>query len=720
MWRHVQTHLRRRATCFRFTTAVSVVAATTVALLNFCDASMGPNESSANGGIWAFLNCDGHAAWAGYRERLREVRRNHAIYKVSPVSALLNTMETLAAESDAMISEEGSAVNALQFAMALSDPRAPRDPADCVYGLSTALFVRGLYWLVIGDASSARQDWDIALRSLGRDLGLDFLESTAWGIRSAEFLLAYPQGGDIAAAGAALAAGFFASTGGLRSLLPVTAATPSAVVKHAEAHRSRIRAVDPHCARWACDAPMPTPWRATRITTATLNTDMPRQISVMIYGYHPVLVEPIATLALGSSRVPNQLAIKLLWYGVSLRDCLFFAPLCSDETRRFARLPVPGGLRFRTYTSQSDVDEVAQSYHALWVAEFATGLKPDLLLCMELRDAYFLWRVGRVPTIYYPAIIFLQDEAFTDFGAAVYLQQFDAIRRHDILAPRGVRMRTSKTLVPTAVVAQSPYLAENVFYHTSRRVPSVRPLALYVGPRYTPNSTSADGVGLGALHTLVLCARTRLLMSHSCRLLFRQGRQLLPRRTRLRIHLPSGDSDVVHGLPFDAVARFDSTVLFPWNIAITTFAEMYAMQMPLFVPDAPWLARLWPKAMTAYQRSHSTLHRKLRHRNKTDLVLDASEAEHPTPYPSLDRIGPDFGIMLYWAAHYSHLYLPGVKAFSSIPDLLRLLHSGKAELEAMSEAMRSEADAAKREVVPFWENVVASLTAVAAEAAIAS
>lgn len=69
------------------------------------------------------------------------------------------------------------------------------------------------------------------------------------------------------------------------------------------------------------------------------------------------------------------------------------------------------------------------------------------------------------------------------------------------------------------------------------------------------------------------------------------------------------------------VARFRATVLIPWNIAVTTFHELYetwqedeitlkfdsteAMRMPLFVPDSIWLARLWPKQITSYGRSMS-------------------------------------------------------------------------------------------------------------------
>ncbi len=45
--------------------------------------------------------------------------------------------------------------------------------------------------------------------------------------------------------------------------------------------------------------------------------------------------------------------------------------------------------------------------------------------------------------------------------------------------------------------------------------------------------------------------------------------------TMFRLHLPLGDRDVVHGLPFLDVARFSAVVLVPWNIAVTTFADRF-------------------------------------------------------------------------------------------------------------------------------------------------
>ena len=113
-------------------------------------------------------------------------------------------------------------------------------------------------------------------------------------------------------------------------------------------------------------------------------------------------------------------------YGISERDCSFFAPLCEADTRREARKPVPAGLRWKVYESSLDEEEVLAAYDRFWESE---KTRADLVLAMELRDAYFLWRVSEAATIYYAALIFLQDEAMSDYAAEVYLRQFDAFPR---------------------------------------------------------------------------------------------------------------------------------------------------------------------------------------------------------------------------------------------------------------------------------------------------
>lgn len=596
------------------------------------------HSSFAKTDIFAYLNCDGHKSWQGFRTALG------LTFSASKVSGVLDPfgpenrqdLAELASFADTLLVEHFASVDIGNFVAVLSEPGLTRNKQraqDCVYGVVAALYIRGQELLTQGDITAAAADWEMALQFLGKELGLDFMESTEWP-RSANILLSLAklQGSPV-------------------TVSPVSPMSP--FQRDQRAGPQGPPAVDTLKA-WKEVKHPPLEQSSVKLQE--------RKPEVVVYGYHPVLIEPVSTLW-------SLQALRLHWIGVSDRDCAFFK-LCH---KRSPQRPVPARLRYKIYMSDKDVAEVEHAYRDFWNAEIRSGLLADLLICMELRDAYFLWKVSRsmqhtVATIYYPGIIFMQDEAMSDYASKVLLEQFEELSRHDVLRQGGLH-RTSGTV---AMIAQSPYLAASIEYHTGRQIATVRPLANYLDVKYRPNSSTI----------LVLCARTRLMMSHSCRGLFREGQHRLHRGLHLR--LPPGDRDVVHGYSFEEVARFSATVLIPWNIAVTTFHELYAMNMPLFVPDRLWLARLWPKQMTSYGRSHPNLHQQLR-----PSPSGSSRPSHPTPYPSLDHVAQDFPTMLYWAG-YAFLEMPGVQVFASIPQLLSSLNSGAYNLEKMSQEMKEE------------------------------
>ncbi|CAE7768907.1 DJP1 [Symbiodinium sp. CCMP2456] len=621
------------------------------------------------GGLYAFLDCEGNEQWSSFRRQLAEPAEPAA----APAAAEAEAEAEAEATARRLLTEHlpGVEATARRFVEALSEPRgtAPRFHEDCLYGVVAALHVRGRALHASGALHAALADWDLALRLLGKELGLDFLESTHWPLRSGQLLeeMRTKQG----------------ARGRPR--------------RQWQARPLRRRAAGQ--GPWALD-----PLSLDRSLWARLRLPEPfpsraaEAFSVVVYGYHPVLIEPISALLQFEDYAEG---LQLNWYGISERDCSFFALCEATGTRREARKPVPGRLRWKVYESSLDEEEVLAAYDRFWESEL---LRADLVIAMELRDAYFLWRVCDAATIYYAALIFLQDEAMSDYAADVYLRQFDAFRENDVLHRlKQGRLGLGRQLgrlgpAPprTAMVAQSPYIAASIQYHTNQTLPCVRPLALYVDQTYAPNRSKTS--------LLVLCARTRLMMSHACRGLFREARRLLS-RTGPRLFLPSGDRDVVHGLTFAEVATFHAAVLIPWNIAITTFSEFYALHLPIFVPDPLWLARLWPKQMTSYAKSHPNLHRQLRPNH-----------EHPTPYPSLDSLATDFWIMLYWAENYGGIYeMPGVQQFASIPELLFSLKQKLSEnplfFEMLSREMQEETQRAREEVLVFWRDLAGVLTA---------
>ncbi|CAK9022120.1 DnaJ-like protein 1 [Durusdinium trenchii] len=293
-----------------------------------------------------------------------------------------------------------------------------------------------------GHVEAAIADWQMALQFLGKELGLDFLESTEWPLRSAQILFA------------------------LAEAKAIVQSWPEIPM------RERWNAVDPFSI-------LVDPFWSNCVQVNPAQKLKERKPNVVLYGYHPVLVEPVSAL----SEV-----LQLHWFGVSDRDCAFFKMCNKKSTEK----PVPARLRFKIYESDVDLNEVEDAYRIFWEAEMRLGLRADLIICMELRDAFFLWKITEVAMIYYPAIIFMQDEAMNDYSADVLIQQFEELRSQDVLRFGGLQTGT------VAMVAQSPYLAASLEYHTGQKLPSVRPLARYVEVKYQPNSSSI----------LVLCARS--------------------------------------------------------------------------------------------------------------------------------------------------------------------------------------------------------------------
>jgi len=251
-------------------------------------------------------------------------------------------------------------------------------------------------------------------------------------------------------------------------------------------------------------------------------------------------------------------------------------------------------------------------------------------------------------------------------------------------------------------------------------IPSVRPLAVWTvnaaADVYQAESGSTpEFVDHTILHVLVLCGRSNLMMSRGCRVLFEAAFERLPQDADLELRIPEGGQDGgLHGMSFAELAnRIDAMVLVPWSLDVTTFLESYNMELPLFVPDPLWHARLWPKQVSTYAALDPDLHRQM-HRFPHGAAAgeDRDVGEYPSPYPSLQRFDTDFASMYYWAKHFafisSPLY-PGLEVFVSIPSLVRGLASRRHNLRKMRAQMSRANRRAASEVSGFWLKIVTVL-----------
>ena len=157
--------------------------------------------------VFPYLNCDGHKSWSDFREALLERR-----FKSADGSGLLDfsgpdtrqSLAELGALADTLLVEHFASLDIGNFVAVLAEPgltQSRRRAQDCVYGVVAALYIRGQELLAQGEAEAAAADWEMALQFLGKELGLDFMESTDWP-RSANILLSLAklQGSPVAKA----------------------------------------------------------------------------------------------------------------------------------------------------------------------------------------------------------------------------------------------------------------------------------------------------------------------------------------------------------------------------------------------------------------------------------------------------------------------------------------------------------------------------------------
>ena len=136
--------------------------------------------------------------------------------------------------------------------------------------------------------------------------------------------------------------------------------------------------------------------------------------------------------------------------------------------------------------------------------------------------------------------------------------------------------------------------------------------------------------------------------------------------------------------PLEEWAAFGAAVLIPWDLWLVTFRELYAMQLPLFVPDAAWLL---DTAFVFYDRmQNSTLDARLPGADVMDTTV-------PSPL-RLDRPAREF-----WVARTDYAW-PGVRHFASVPSLLYL--AVRADRSKMKEEMGAHHEAMTIASKKFW------------------
>mmetsp|Transcript_46568 Transcript_46568/g.122976 ORF Transcript_46568/g.122976 Transcript_46568/m.122976 type:complete len:291 (+) Transcript_46568:1109-1981(+) len=119
----------------------------------------------------------------------------------------------------------------------------------------------------------------------------------------------------------------------------------------------------------------------------------------------------------------------------------------------------------------------------------------------------------------------------------------------------------------------------------------------------------------------------------------------------------------------DVRMHFQAAIIFPWDINMLSFDEMYSLELPLFLPTPAAVALYWSHLMlmTTVSGSNYPLYLLRPEHAQGSLVFNrASVHVHP---PWFDEpMNADIHALLYWTSYTNWATWPGVTFFSGVAD----------------------------------------------------
>ncbi|CAL1136485.1 unnamed protein product [Cladocopium goreaui] len=189
----------------------------------------------------------------------------------------------------------------------------------------------------------------------------------------------------------------------------------------------------------------------------------------------------------------------------------------------------------------------------------------DLLVCMWVSECSRLRAHYSKPVIFYSGFLLLNDQSFHPGHAWMEPLHHFWRRVADLLACDGPG--EGHTGPPCLVVFEERQLAEAAYWQTGQQKPYVRPLSLYVGCTHDPEKARSDVlvINRGRLVLDGLVTQALNAMKHAA--------------------YPHSFVDQVRGMPFASMAAFRAAILLPWDLNLVMFHDLYAMAIPMFLPN---------------------------------------------------------------------------------------------------------------------------------------
>ncbi|CAJ1397720.1 unnamed protein product [Effrenium voratum] len=299
----------------------------------------------------------------------------------------------------------------------------------------------------------------------------------------------------------------------------------------------------------------------------------------------------------------------------------------------------------------------------------------DVLICMWVSECTRLRVHYSKPVIFYSGFLLLTDQAFQPGHAWWEPLPFFWDRVKQLYACDAAETPADGG-PPCAVVFEERQLAAAAHWQTGEQRPFVRPLSLYVQCRHDP---------LNARPEVLVVNRGRLVLDG----LFTEALNAMRHAS-----YPYGFTDQLEGMAFQSMASFHMAVLLPWDLNLVMFHDLYAMALPLLLPDKAGLHHRAFVYLSRFQKSNLGPFKESLHQGGYEFS--------PFDFEYLEA-------REYWLDFTEYLTAPEVQHFSSLPDLL--LQAVQLDTSRIHRQMRAYNAQCFQRSHSFWSKVLGILGA---------
>eukprot|EP00929_Paragymnodinium_shiwhaense_P096436 TRINITY_DN58024_c0_g1_i1.p1 TRINITY_DN58024_c0_g1~~TRINITY_DN58024_c0_g1_i1.p1 ORF type:complete len:1106 (-),score=184.54 TRINITY_DN58024_c0_g1_i1:87-3404(-) len=620
------------------------LAATVVGLLPYLPAA----ESELINEKWArSLDCREGRRWSSFRRELQYKIQSGA--RLATDESLVRTAQNILDAYDDPSQYNFFQEQALIWASKLEGNDLNYSADFCLPGYAAACLIRLVWWTSIYEGLTIKtheaeaqlnEDAFFCTNIFGIDSVYDFLTATSWPIRVQDLQI------------------HLAPIQEKRAVIPprFAQALPPEVETYAQ-FLTHVEADLPDSLKLSPGSVDPQGYVQATATAAKLMslppTAAPRQriVVVSVDGGHVSLwLEPAFTLR---ALFPEVVSMRLLSYKTFDHERVDDAIFKGEEVhvnQQYTGNPV---LR------SSDVI-VCQ-----WIGE-----------CAKLREEY------SKPVIAYIGFLLLNDPSVGSYHkwsepVKYFWERWQTLLDCDVHSMGRLSGRPPVDGGPAcAVVFEEPQLAEAAHWQTGSRRPSVRPLSVYIGEaRHDPKH-----------HEPAVFLVNRYRLSRDTifgKILRAAAGPGFPYR------IEDQRADVK--TTFAEMASYHCAVLLPWDLNLVMFHDLYAMNLPLFLPDADGLQQMSFSYFMRFIKNPAHAEQPF-----SERMPGAKPTEHTYSPFALAYLEP----RKYWLRFTEYTRVPHVHHFAGVPDLLKQIHS--LDSVTVSEGMREHNERSFNESRVFW------------------